>query len=82
MIQKLPEDCDIILHLAGQSSGEISFDDPIADLNKNTASTSNLIRHGIEKKVSRLLYASSMSVYGDVPDKPISEDYRCSPLSC
>ena len=81
-IQELPENCDLILHLAGQSSGEISFDDPIADLNKNTTSTLNLIRHGIEKKVSRFLYASSMSVYGDVPDEPISEDYRCSPLSC
>ena len=81
-IQELPANCDLILHLAGQSSGEISFDDPIADLNKNTTSTLNLIRYGIKKKVSRFLYASSMSVYGDVPDEPISEDYGCSPLSC
>ena len=27
-IQRLPTDCRQILHLAGQSSGEISFDDP------------------------------------------------------
>lgn len=31
-IVALPRDCGLILHLAGQSSGEISFDDPVSDL--------------------------------------------------
>ena len=34
IINLLPKKCDKILHLAGQSSGEISFDDPIDDLKK------------------------------------------------
>lgn len=79
---KLPRDCVRILHLGGQSSGEISFDDPVADLEKNTVSTLNLIRFGIETGVRRLVYASSMSVYGAVPDKPIGESQQCLPLSC
>jgi UDP-glucose 4-epimerase len=81
-IEKLPTDCNKILHLAGQSSGEISFDDPVLDLEKNTISTINLIHYGIENCVERIVYASSMSVYGDVEDKPIAETLICEPLSC
>jgi UDP-glucose 4-epimerase len=81
-IAKLPKNCRKILHLAGQSSGEISFDDPVTDLQKNTITTINLIKYGIQNKIERFVYASSMSVYGAVPDAPISEDHECKPLSC
>jgi len=80
-VRSLPS-CRRVLHLAGQSSGEVSFDDPVADLALNTVSTLNLIRYGIENEVERLVYASSMSVYGAVDDRPIDEDERCAPLSC
>ena len=81
-INKLPKNMDFILHLAGQSSGEISFDNPVLDLEKNTVSTLNLIKYGIEKKIKKFLYASSMSVYGNVADVPVTEDSACAPLSC
>ena len=81
-ISKLPKVADFVLHLAGQSSGEMSFVDPVADLEKNTVSTLNLIKYGISANVSRLVYASSMSVYGNVPDAPIGEDEHVAPLSC
>jgi UDP-glucose 4-epimerase len=81
-VAKIPRDCSKILHLAGQSSGEISFDDPEADLEKNTVSTLNLIRYGIENRVERMVLASSMSLYGAVKDEPISERHVCAPLSC
>ena len=81
-ISKLPKSAELVLHLAGQSSGEMSFDDPVADLEKNTISTLNLIGYGIAVNASKLVYASSMSVYGNVPDAPISEDEHVAPLSC
>lgn len=81
-IARIPRDCSKVLHLAGQSSGEISFDDPVADLEKNTVSTLNLIRYGIENQVERMVYASSMSVYGAVENEPIGEGHACKPLSC
>lgn len=81
-IAALPRDCELILHLAGQSSGEISFDDPVSDLRKNTVSTLNLIRYGIGCGAGRIVYASSMSCYGGVPDAPIAESTPCQPLSC
>ena len=81
-ISKLPKAAELVLHLAGQSSGEMSFDDPVADLEKNTISTLNLIKYGIGANISKLVYASSMSVYGNVPDAPIGEDEHVAPLSC
>lgn len=79
---RLPRGITHILHLAGQSSGEISFDDPVSDLGKNLVSTLNLIRYGIDGGAQRLVYASSMSVYGEVRDAPVGEDTECRPLSC
>ena len=81
-IARLPRDCELILHLAGQSSGEISFDDPVADLEKNTVSTLRLIRHGVATGARRIVYASSMSVYGAHADTPAAEYAHCQPLSC
>jgi len=81
-ISKLPSDCAAILHLAGQSSGEISFDNPVLDLNKNAVSTLNLIHHAQKTSIKQFLYASSMSVYGPVDDSPIQESTLCGPISC
>jgi len=81
-IKKIPKGCKKILHLAGQSSGEISFDNPVLDLEKNTVSTLNLIQYGINNKSERIVYASSMSVYGSVVDQPVAENEACKPLTC
>ena len=81
-VDSIKDKIDLILHLAGQSSGEISFDDPKLDIEKNTTSTLNLISLGIRNGSKRIVYASSMSVYGDVPDEPVKEITECKPLSC
>ena len=60
---------DAILHIAGQSSGEISFENPIYDLNCNTASTLRLLNYALKIKCSRFIYASTMSVYGEQDGK-------------
>ena len=82
ILDNLPPTIDFICHLAGQSSGEISFDSPCEDLNKNTISTLNLILYAIQAECKRFFYASSMSVYGDHGDMAISEGFSTNPLSC
>ena len=72
---------DAIFHIAGQSSGEISFDDPVYDLQTNTQSTLLLLDYAVKTSCKRFLYASSMSVYGEQPDIPVAEDRRCNPKS-
>ena len=81
-INLLPKKCNQIIHLAGQSSGEISFDNPVTDLNKNTVSTLNLINYGIKKGSERIIYSSSMSVYGESKKRKVNEKDKCEPLSC
>lgn len=79
-LEKLPKNIDYIFHLAGQSSGEKSFEDPINDLNRNFMSTFNLINYSKKNSIKNFFYASSMSVYGDARKKVSVKDI-CKPLS-
>ncbi len=80
-IKKIPKNIKYIFHLAGQSSGEISYYDPLGDLEKNTLSTLNLIKYGIKNNSKTIYFASSMSVYGENKKKFFSENDLCKPLS-
>tara|TARA_Y100000589_G_C27151445_1_gene629100 strand:+ start:524 stop:1456 length:933 start_codon:yes stop_codon:yes gene_type:complete len=70
---------DIIYHFAGQSSVEISYNDPLYDLDTNTRSTLKILKHASESNYkTHIIFASSMSVYGGEEPMPKNED---SPLS-
>ena len=72
--QRLPaRRYDAVFHLAAQSSGEISFDDPSYDLRTNCQSTVLLLGWCKEHGTSRFLYTSSMSIYGDQAVQPVAE---------
>lgn len=60
---------DAIFHIGGQSSGEISFEDPAYDLHTNTLSTLKLLQYCAKHNCKQFIYASTMSVYGEHPDK-------------
>lgn len=75
------EKYNAIFHIAGQSSGEISFDNPIYDLETNTKSTLMLLKFSLEVECSRLIYASSMSVYGDYLHGMVDESKILAPKS-
>jgi len=81
-LSSLPGTVDAIAHLAGQSSGEMSFDNPVGDLERNTVSTLNLLRYARDSGARRIVAASSMSVYGDVADVPTTESTVGRPKSC
>ncbi len=70
-----------IYHIAGQSSGEVSFEDPLYDLQTNAQSTLHLLQLACRLNVPQLIYASTMSVYGDQPDRPILEGAPTEPKS-
>lgn len=82
VIQKLEKySIDYVIHIAGQSSGEISYEDPVYDLQTNTQSTLLLLDFARKQNCKHFIYTSSMSVYGDVPDIPINEKHSCDPKS-
>jgi UDP-glucose 4-epimerase len=81
-INKLKEfKFDAILHLAGQSSGEISFDDPEYDLRTNTEATLKLLQYAKDSGCNRFLFASTMSVYGKQTDAAVCESAHTHPES-
>ncbi len=73
---------DAIFHIGGQSSGEISFEEPEYDLNTNTLSTLKLLKYCVKIGCKRFIYASTMSVYGeDGVKEKFSEDDATNPKS-
>jgi UDP-glucose 4-epimerase len=72
---------DAVLHIAGQASIRLSFADPAADLNVNTLGTIRVLQACLEFRVPRLLFASSMTVYGANPVTPTAETAPPDPVS-
>lgn len=80
-----------ILHLAGQSSAEISHESPVNDMNINALSTLLLGQWAQRQGCQRIIFASSVSVYGDGLEcgRPMTESdppmprsfYGCSKLA-
>jgi UDP-glucose 4-epimerase len=70
-----------IVHIAGQSSGEVSFENPLYDLESNTISTILLLDYALKKGIKRFVFASTMSVYGDQINLPVYEESATNPQS-
>lgn len=74
------DDVDMVLHLAAQSSGPKSIHQPDLDIDINIKGTLNILKWCIDNNVSKIIFASSFVVYGDV-DGVVSESYPCCPKS-
>jgi len=74
-------DCDVVLHQAALGSVPRSIRDPLATNAANVTGTLNLLFASQAAGVSRFVYASSSSVYGDEPALPKREERTGAPLS-
>lgn len=72
---------DLVFHVAGQASTIRSFADPAADFATNALGTMNIVQACLDHRVPRLIFASSMTVYGHPERLPVSEDEHCRPPS-
>lgn len=72
---------EAIYHIAGQSSGEISFEDPVYDLQTNGQSTLQLLNLARKNRCNKFIYASTMSIYGDTDQLPVDESLQPNPKS-
>jgi UDP-glucose 4-epimerase len=72
---------DAVFHIAGQVSLVRSYTDPVIDLRTNVEGTLNVLTKCVKHRVPRLLYASSMTVYGNDAPLPTPEDSQCEPAS-
>ncbi|MFG3002833.1 NAD-dependent epimerase/dehydratase family protein [Streptomyces calvus] len=72
-------DADLVFHLAGNSSGTVSVEDPRLDFETNALGTFNVCEALREKEGSRLVYLSSAMTYGQPQRFPIAEDHPVAP---
>jgi UDP-glucose 4-epimerase len=72
---------EAVCHIAGQVSIIRSFSDPLIDLRTNVLGTINVLQLCLKYHVSRLLHASSMTVYSLASTLPTPEEAPCQPIS-
>ncbi len=73
------EGADIIFHLAAVASVPKSIDYPIETHQTNTTGTLAVFDAARKLGISKVIYASSSAVYGDLPDMPKTEMSECCP---
>jgi UDP-glucose 4-epimerase len=71
---------EIIYHLAAQSGGESSYDDPKYDYLSNGYGTYMMASLAKEIKVKKFIYTSSVAVYGSCKNK-VTENAKINPDS-
>ncbi|MCC6613509.1 MAG: NAD-dependent epimerase/dehydratase family protein [Anaerolineae bacterium] len=72
---------DAVIHIAGQASISLSFQNPSNDLTVNTLGTINMLQASVAHSVPRFLFASSMTVYGNPSVVPTPETMPADPVS-
>ena len=70
----IPNDTDVIVHLAAKAGVRPSIQDPISYQEVNVAGTQNMLEVAREKDIKQFVFASSSSVYGKNPNVPWRED--------
>ena len=74
VLNALPDDIDVIVHLAAAAGVRPSIADPVRYQSINVAGTQNLLELARTRGIRQFVFASSSSVYGVNPHVPWSED--------
>ena len=80
LLDKAMEDVTHVIHLAGVVTDELVAMNPSLAYQINVEATGELCRIGLSHKISRLVYASSSSIYGSV-DHDVTEDAIPCPIT-
>ncbi len=72
---------DFIVHEAALTSVQRSIDNPLTTNEVNISGTLNVLKAAMDKKVKRVVFASSSSVYGNTPKQPKVETMTPHPIS-
>jgi len=81
VVRSAVRDCDVVFHQAGLVSVPASVEDPLASQAANVTGTLNVLEAAREEGDARVVVASSVAVYGDPDETPVSEDDRKTPQS-
>jgi UDP-glucuronate 4-epimerase len=81
LLQSLPADLDVIVHLAAAAGVRPSIADPVRYQEVNVGGTQNLLELARARGIRQFVFGSSSSVYGVNPRVPWSEDDHMLPIS-
>ena len=80
IFKKLNKKYDVAFHLAAQTSGRLSEIDSEKDIYSNIVGSLNFCEWAKLKKPKRVVFTSSMSVYGKIANNA-KENENCKPVS-
>ena len=81
-LKRLLAGVDYVFHLAGQPGVRSSWGSEFSRYTENNISATQLLLEAVkDKKLSKFVYASTSSVYGDTSDLPMREDGLTRPVS-
>jgi UDP-glucose 4-epimerase len=81
IVREAVDGVDFVIHQAALPSVPRSVRDPITSNDVNVVGTLNVLDAARDARVSRLVFASSSSVYGDTPTLPKHERMTPNPMS-
>ncbi len=72
---------DVVFHTAAKARVQPSIDNPTEFNDVNVGGTLNMLQACVDYGVSRFVFSSSSSVYGDVETTPTPESHKLNPMS-
>ncbi|WP_423793014.1 SDR family oxidoreductase [Methanocaldococcus indicus] len=75
------KDIDTIIHQAAQINVRNSVENPIYDGDVNILGTLNLLENMRKYDIDKIIYSSSVAIYGDIKYLPVDENHPINPLS-
>jgi UDP-glucose 4-epimerase len=77
-VQRAVQDCDVVFHIAAQTSHVDSMDDPLLDLDMNCRGNL-IVLDAVRRAGCRLVYAGTRGQYGRVQYTPVDEKHPMQP---
>jgi len=79
-LEEATKNCEVIFHLAAQTSVPFSMENPKEDCEINVVGTLNVLE-AARKAGARVVFASSCAVYGNPEKRPTPETYPTHPIA-
>lgn len=79
-MEKALEGIDVVMHLAASSIISVSYQKPLEYFENNFINGLTLLEAMRKRRVAKIIYSSTSSVYGEPTKTPISEDMPTNPL--
>jgi UDP-glucose 4-epimerase len=80
ILEEATKNCEVIFHLAAQTSVPFSMENPKEDCEINVVGTVNALE-AAKKAGARVVFASSAAVYGNPEKRPTPETYLTHPVA-